>query len=75
MERSKEPLRVGVVGTGSLGFHHTRILRTLPDVRMEGFYEVRPERARQVLGVHGEALLGAGRAGMSDGHARELSEA
>ncbi len=57
-------LRVGVVGTGSLGFHHARILRDLPDLEMRGMYEVRPERAQEVsreLGVdaHGslEALL------------------
>ncbi|MFO8172948.1 MAG: Gfo/Idh/MocA family oxidoreductase [Longimicrobiales bacterium] len=41
-------LRMGVVGTGSLGFHHARILRDLPEVAMAGFYESRPERARQV---------------------------
>ncbi|MFH1765240.1 MAG: Gfo/Idh/MocA family oxidoreductase [Gemmatimonadota bacterium] len=59
-------LRVGVVGTGSLGFHHARILRDVPDVDMRGVYEVRPDRAQEVsreLGVeaHGsiEALLDA----------------
>ena len=44
----------GVAGVGSLGYHHARILRDLPGIRMEGFYEIRPERARQVseeLGV------------------------
>jgi predicted dehydrogenase len=57
-------LRVGVVGTGSLGFHHARILREVPDLEMRGIYELRPERAQEVsrvLGVdaHGslEALL------------------
>lgn len=48
------PLRVGVVGTGSLGFHHARILRELPEVQMQGFSEIRSERAREVsreLGV------------------------
>ncbi|MFC1661617.1 Gfo/Idh/MocA family oxidoreductase [Gemmatimonadota bacterium] len=43
-----EALRVGVVGTGSLGFHHARILRDLPDVRMEGVFEVRTGRAQEV---------------------------
>ncbi|MFC1575276.1 Gfo/Idh/MocA family oxidoreductase [Gemmatimonadota bacterium] len=42
------PLRTGVIGTGSLGFHHTRIMRDLPEVRMQGFYELRPERADEV---------------------------
>ena len=47
-------LRVGVVGTGSLGFHHARILRDVPEIRMMGIYEARKERAQEVgreLGV------------------------
>jgi predicted dehydrogenase len=47
-------LRVGVVGTGSLGFHHARILRDVPDVVMAGIHDIRPVRAREVgqeLGV------------------------
>jgi len=64
--RPESPLRVGVVGTGSLGFHHARILRDIPEVRMEGFFEIRPERAEEVrreLGIEPleslEALLNA----------------
>ena len=56
--------RVGVVGAGSLGFHHIRILRDLQGVRFSGFFESRPERAAEVakeLGVSGlpsmDALL------------------
>jgi predicted dehydrogenase len=41
-------LRIGVVGTGSLGFHHARILRDVADVQMAGFFEIRPERAQEV---------------------------
>ncbi len=41
-------LQVGVVGTGSLGFHHARILRDIPDLEMAGVYEVRGERAQEV---------------------------
>ncbi len=48
MADSRGGLRVGVVGTGSLGFHHARILRDLPEVSMAGIFEVRPERAREV---------------------------
>jgi predicted dehydrogenase len=47
-------LRAGVVGTGSLGFHHARILRDLPGARMQGIFETRSERAAEVekeLGV------------------------
>ena len=41
-------LRIGVVGTGSLGFHHARILRDVADVQMVGFFEILPERAQEV---------------------------
>ncbi|HEX9885470.1 MAG TPA: Gfo/Idh/MocA family oxidoreductase [Longimicrobiales bacterium] len=47
--------RMGVVGVGSLGFHHARILRDLPGVEMVGIFDIRPERSREVsaeLGVH-----------------------
>jgi predicted dehydrogenase len=52
--------RVGVVGAGSLGFHHIRILRDLPGVRFAGFFESKPERATEVskeLGVAGHPTL------------------
>ncbi len=40
--------RVGVVGAGSLGFHHIRILRDLPGIEFSGFAESRPERRAEV---------------------------
>ncbi len=40
--------RVGVVGAGSLGFHHIRILRDLPGIEFTGFVESRHDRAREV---------------------------
>jgi predicted dehydrogenase len=49
-----DAVRIGVVGAGSLGFHHVRILRDLPGARLIGFYERSPERAGTVsaeLGV------------------------
>jgi predicted dehydrogenase len=52
--------RVGVVGAGSLGFHHIRILRDLPGIRFAGFFESKPERAAEVskeLGVTGHPTL------------------
>lgn len=56
--------RVGVVGAGSLGFHHVRLLRDLPGAGFAGFYDASPERAQHVtkeLGVTAassyEALL------------------
>lgn len=39
------PLRVGVVGTGALGFHHLRHLRTLPGATVRGFFEADAARA------------------------------
>ncbi len=48
MAESGELLRAGVVGTGSLGFHHARILRNLPEVAMKGAFEIRPDRALEV---------------------------
>ncbi|HYH79499.1 MAG TPA: Gfo/Idh/MocA family oxidoreductase [Longimicrobium sp.] len=58
--------RVGVIGAGSLGFHHARILREVAGAEMAGIYDASPERAAAVsaeLGVHAfpslDALLGA----------------
>lgn len=55
-----EVLDAGVVGVGSLGYHHARILRSLPGVRMAGFHEIRTERAAEVareLGVEAHDSL------------------
>lgn len=41
-------LRFGVVGTGSLGFHHARILRDVEGVEMVGFHDARAERRAEV---------------------------
>jgi predicted dehydrogenase len=54
--------RVGVVGAGSLGFHHIRILRDLRGIQFSGFFEVRPERRAEVekeLRVKSHATLDA----------------
>ena len=51
---SKPTLRTGVVGVGSLGFHHARILADLSGVTMIGVYDIRPDRSQDVgrqLGV------------------------
>lgn len=48
------PVRIGVVGAGALGFHHTRILRDVPGAQLIGFYDANAVRATQVsteLGV------------------------
>lgn len=61
---SSQPLRLGVIGTGSLGYHHARILRDLPDIVFKGFFESNVDRAGTVsreLGIRAypsvEALL------------------
>ena len=55
---------MGVVGVGSLGYHHVRLLRDLDGADLTGFFELRPDRAAAVskeLGVPAlptlEALL------------------
>ena len=53
-------VRIGVVGAGSLGYHHVRILRDVPGARLVGFYERSPERASAVsaeLGVRASSTL------------------
>lgn len=37
-----------MIGAGSLGQHHVRLLRDVEGARLVGFHEIRPERARQV---------------------------
>jgi predicted dehydrogenase len=56
------PLRIGVVGTGSLGYHHARLLREIPGVDFRGFFEANAERASTVereLGVRAHPSLDA----------------
>ena len=42
------PVRVGVVGTGALGYHHARLMRRLAGAELVGIYDINPERAAQV---------------------------
>ncbi|MGH7466230.1 MAG: Gfo/Idh/MocA family oxidoreductase, partial [Longimicrobiales bacterium] len=47
-------LRLGVVGVGSLGFHHARILSTMPGIAMKGVHDSNAARRNEVavtLGV------------------------
>jgi predicted dehydrogenase len=53
-------LKLGVVGVGSLGFHHARLLRELPGAELVGIHDVREDRLAEVasmLGVPGFASL------------------
>ncbi|PYO99929.1 MAG: oxidoreductase, partial [Gemmatimonadetes bacterium] len=45
--RKSTPVRVGVVGTGALGFHHARLLRHMPGVTFAGIYDKNPARAAE----------------------------
>ncbi|MDX1674248.1 MAG: Gfo/Idh/MocA family oxidoreductase [Longimicrobiales bacterium] len=42
------PLRIGVVGVGSLGFHHARIARELPDTEFAGIHDIDAQRLEEV---------------------------
>jgi predicted dehydrogenase len=54
------PVRIGVVGTGSLGYHHARLLRDVKSATLVGLYESNADRAGTVsseLGVPAYASL------------------
>lgn len=53
-------VKIGVIGAGALGYHHTRILRDVPGAELVGFHDANPERAAKVsaeLGVTSFASL------------------
>lgn len=50
-------MKVGVVGVGHLGYHHTRNLSTMPSVELAGVVDVNEERAREVAGEFGGEAL------------------
>jgi predicted dehydrogenase len=43
-----KPVRVGVVGTGALGYHHARLMRRIAGAELVGIYDINPARASQV---------------------------
>jgi predicted dehydrogenase len=53
-----QPLRIGVIGAGSLGYHHIRILRDIPEFNLVGFVEQDYERASQVAAGLGVSAYG-----------------
>ncbi|MGB7215515.1 MAG: Gfo/Idh/MocA family oxidoreductase, partial [Gammaproteobacteria bacterium] len=42
------PVRIGVVGVGSLGWHHARLLRELPDAELVGVHDTDAARLAAV---------------------------
>ncbi len=57
MGERRSPLRLGVAGVGSLGFHHARIARELPGVTLSGFHDPRADRADKVVSQLGIRFL------------------
>ncbi|MBM3885710.1 MAG: Gfo/Idh/MocA family oxidoreductase [Gemmatimonadetes bacterium] len=56
------PVRLGVIGAGSLGYHHARIARDLPGLVFRGIFEANAERAGTVsrdLGIRAYPALDA----------------
>jgi predicted dehydrogenase len=51
---TRAPIPIGVIGVGSLGFHHARLLREMSGATLAGIYDVDAARSREVsetLGV------------------------
>src|SRR5215467_3268185 len=46
-------VKIGVIGAGALGYHHTRILRDVPGAELVGFHDANAERAAKVSGELG----------------------
>lgn len=62
MTAALRPPRVGVVGTGSLGYHHARLLRDVKEAGFKGFYESNADRAGTVsreLGIRAYGSIDA----------------
>jgi predicted dehydrogenase len=46
-------LRMAVIGVGSLGQHHARILAAMPHAALVGVVDIKPDRARDVAAQYG----------------------
>lgn len=47
------PLKIGVIGVGNMGQHHTRVLSLLKDVELVGIADVNVERGLDIAGKYG----------------------
>ena len=45
-------LKIGVIGVGSLGQHHARVLSELPKVELAGVSDINESRAAEIAGRH-----------------------
>jgi predicted dehydrogenase len=53
LSTSEKPVRVGVVGVGSLGETHSRIYSELPGAELVAIYDTDSDRASQIAAQHG----------------------
>jgi predicted dehydrogenase len=53
--RGPSPLRVGVIGVGSLGRHHARLLAAMPDVALVGVADTAQGRAEEIAAACAQA--------------------
>lgn len=51
------PLKVGVIGVGSMGAHHARVYASLPEAELVGVADTDWERAKEVATKHGTRPL------------------
>ena len=49
--------RLAVIGVGSLGQHHARILAAMPDVDLVGVVDINAARAQEIAATHGTAVV------------------
>ena len=57
MERPRQPVRVGVFGTGVMGGHHVRLLSEIPGAELVGIFDAEPEVARSVAAQYGSRVF------------------
>lgn len=57
MNTNKKKLRVGVVGVGTMGRHHVRLVAQSPGVTPAGFYDPDPARADEICRLYGCACF------------------
>jgi virulence factor len=58
MNSNGKKLRVGVVGVGTMGRHHVRLVGQSPGVTLVGFHDPDPARAEEICSLYGCACLG-----------------